>query len=142
MNAVRRAHHGVSPAEPAGPVGRHLQFMPQRTQFVEDLCRDRGFDADVTALERGLCESPGFKRLLDREIEIRNIRDELGVRLRLIESTHDTETDTHAFLFHKARNNGVQWPLPGHQRVGVIRLESKQRAAIMKRKAHIVRHQP
>src|SRR5262245_60694668 len=113
MYAGRRAHDRVTPSEQAGAVRRDCQFMTKRSQLVEDRCGDQRFDIHVTTFEGHFAEPSGFERLLNVEIEIRDIGDELRMRLRLIESSHDSKADPHAILFHEARNDGVEGTLAG-----------------------------
>src|SRR5262245_60596599 len=97
--------------------------MSQRGQFLAYRFRNQLFDADVTALERPFREAARLQRFLNIESVVRNVRDELGMRLRLVEAAHDSESNPHAVLLHKGGNDRVQWTLARSQRVRMVWLQ-------------------
>ena len=141
MDAGGAAHHSLPPAE--GPAsGRHnSEFMAESAQLPADIFGNEGFDIHVTSVEGGFREAPGFQSLLDVKAEICDVGDELGLRLRLIESSHDPKADAHSILFHERRNDRVQWPLARLERVGMILFECEERAAVLQHESGSGRYQ-
>src|SRR6266853_685945 len=63
------------------------------------------------------------------------------MRLRLIPSAHDSESDADSVLFHERRNDGVQRPLARRERVRLAWLQAESRAPIVQRKARMGRNE-
>ena len=141
MNARWVAHHGLSPTKRAAAGLRYIELVPERRQFAANGFGNLRFDTDIAALESAFRKASRLQRFLNVEAIIRNIRDELGVSLGLIESTHDSKTNTDAVLLHEGGNNRVQWPLARGQRVGVVRLQCEQRTAVMQDEARAGRNE-
>jgi len=125
MDARRFTHYRLPPTECSTSRLRNVELMPQCRQFLPNLFRHQRFDVHIASLETSFREAAGFHRFLNVESVIRNVRHELGVRLRLIESTHDAEADTHTVLFHERRNDRVQRPLAWRERVGMLVFEGE-----------------
>src|SRR6185295_16685085 len=105
--------------------------MPERRQLLTNLLRYKRFHIHVAALEAFFGEAAGLHGFLDVEPKVCNVRDKLSVRLGLIETTHDAETNPDALLLHECRNDGVQRALALCQRVGMVFLKREQTATIV-----------
>src|SRR5688572_803751 len=135
------AHHGVTPSKDSGSVFFDGEVVTERAKFLERRFGNQWFDTDIATFERRLREPAGFKRLLNRQAEVCDVCDELGVRLGLIEPAHNAEAYPVTILLHEARNDCVQGALTRGQRVGVIGLQGEERAAIVQGKTRTLRYE-
>ena len=91
------------------------------------------------AAEVQLGEARRLQRGLDVHSPVHHVGDELGVGLRLVEPSHDAEADMDVALLQEPGDDGVKRPLARGQRVGTLRVEIEQPAAIVQMKAAAVR---
>src|SRR5260370_7912831 len=82
-----------------------------------------------------------LQRGLDVHLKINHVGYELGVRLGLVPSAHDSKADPNIAFLEEGRNDGVQGTLARLERVGVLRIEAEQRAPVLQAKASARCHQ-
>src|ERR1051325_2523236 len=103
-------------------------------QRVTNLRRHAILDRNIATTKCSLRKSRRFESGLDAHSMIHNVRYELSMRLPLIQPAHDSEPHMHAALLHERRNNGMERPLAGSQRVRMSGIHLEQPSAILQRK--------
>src|SRR5262249_14638103 len=131
VNSSRIAHDRLSPTKCAAARLCNIQLVSKSGKFAANRFGNELFNADVASLESSFGETARLQSFLDRKSIIRNVGDELGMCLRLIEAAHDAKANAHAILLHKRRDDGVQWPLARCQRVRVVWFQCEERSTIM-----------
>ena len=142
VTGVLAAVVGLVVVVTTGSAPRHdAQVMAERRERIARRQGNQLFDRHIAAGEGGLREAAGLERLLDVEAAVGNARDELRVRLRLIEPAHDAEPDAHGVLLHERGNDRVQRSLARREHVGMVRLEREERAPVLQREPRAGRHE-
>ncbi len=100
-------HDGLATAHDHGVIAEYGQLVAARGQGLTRGLGDTALDHHIATSHVQLCEARGFESGLDVHAVIHHVRYELRVRLGLIESAHDSESDTHTRFLHEARNNRV-----------------------------------
>ncbi len=127
-------------SERAAPRGDDGDLVSETGKRLARRIRHERFDRDVVSAERCLRESSRLERLLNIQAEVRDVRDELRVRLRLVPGAHNAEADARVVLLHQRRDDGVQRALPRREHVRVILVERKEAAAVLQRKPAALWH--
>src|SRR5207247_1328973 len=102
---------------------------------------DQRFDLHVTSREGALREPAGLERLLDVQTVVDDVRDELGMGLRLIEPAHDAEPDPDVAFLQERGNDRVQRPLPRSDGVRMVLVQRKKPAPVVQGEAAAMWHE-
>src|SRR5581483_2108578 len=94
---------------------------------------DAGFHLNVTAFESSLREPRRFQSRLNIHSKIDDIGDKLRMRLGLVPTAHDAETDVDVVFLHKSWNDGVQRALVSGNGIGLAGHQIKTCATVLKR---------
>src|ERR1700683_231767 len=100
-------------------------------KLCANACRDAVLDLDIASGPGRLGEPCGFQSCLDVHPEVDNIRNELCLRLRLVPTAQNVESDPLVVSRHKARNDGVQGPPVTGKSVGRLGVGAEKRSAIL-----------
>ena len=108
---------GLTAAHLRSVAGVDLQDVAHLAQRVEGVGSYARLDDDAAAELLAIREARLFHRGLHVHVVIDDIRDELRVRERLIESTHDAEADLLIAALHEGGNDRVEGALASGERV-------------------------
>src|SRR5262249_25777818 len=118
-----------------GRIGRaNIQFVTSGDKLLLHSGRNAVLDADLATSGRLDRETRRIDRSLNVHLEIDEVGDELGLRLRLVHSTDNAEADMQIALFEEGRHQRMKRPGSGPQRVWLRGSEKKSTAAIVKMK--------
>src|SRR5713101_8280297 len=135
IHTLAISHHSLATADHRRERGiEDLQVVTEAGQLGPRFLRDARLDLHVQALESALRESRCFQCSLDVHSEVDDIRNELGVRLRLIPSAHDSKTNPHVSLLQESRDDRVERSLARRENIRVLRIEAEKRAAVLEAK--------
>src|SRR5579871_4915428 len=123
MNAFAIYHDGIAPAHRVVEGARDAELITPCDQRAPCGLRNRRFDHHIASIEVQLRETRRFEGGLNIEAEIDQVRNELRVRLSLIKSAHDSESDLHVVFFHETGNQRCSWPLVRADCIRLARLE-------------------
>src|ERR1700685_4594070 len=107
--------------------------MPGCGEFVPGSLGNPRLDVHVATGKGLLRESRRIQRALHVHTVIDNIRDKLGMRLRLIPAAHNAESDSHIALLHESRDNRMDRPLAARQNIRMVLIEREKTAAVLQR---------
>src|SRR5438105_10306036 len=85
------AHYGLTTANDARECPFQFNLVSLGCKLVAHFLRNAVFHHHVASAKGMLAETWGFQRRLNVHLEIREIGDELRVRLRLVPTSHDSE---------------------------------------------------
>ena len=95
LSAVRIKHNRVSAPHRLTIGVLKLNLMAFTLKLLQDRVGHARFDLDVAAVKCQLGKARGVERCLKIHTEIHNVRYKLRMRLRLVQSTHNSEADGH-----------------------------------------------
>src|SRR6202158_3814158 len=133
--ARKVAHHHLSAADVRGKCSQHLNLVPLGRQFIARRRRNAVLHHHVAACKRKLRKPWRLQRRLNVHLEVRDVRDELRVRLRLIPSAHNAKCHSRLASLRESGNDGVARPLAPRQRIRRSAIQRKQRASIVQRES-------
>src|SRR5580692_12481710 len=129
-------------AHPAGKSSQHLNLMPLGCQLVAHFSVEPILHLHVAPSERIFREPRRLHRSLNVHLEIRNVRDELRVRLRLVPPTHNSKRHSLVTILREPRNNRMPRPLVSRQRIRRRWIKREQSPAIVQHKSRPRRNNP
>src|ERR1700680_629060 len=98
-------------------------LMPALGELLQSRGRHAHFNGDVAAGRVSLREARRLHGGLNVHPVIGDVGGKLCVRQRLVRPAHNAETDVQIAALHEGRNDGVEWPLPGSEDVGMLGLQ-------------------
>src|SRR5580658_3152655 len=115
--------------------------MATRGKPVTNSKRNTVLQIHIAAGKRVFAEPRSLQSFLNIHSEIYDVGNELRVRLRLIETAHDSERNPFLPVTHETRNDRMQRPLVAGELIGGIGIKTEKPSAILQRETGPVRHE-
>src|SRR6202046_5763117 len=118
-----------------------INFMATLGKTLTNSKRNTVLQIHIAARKRVFAEPRSLQSFLNIHSEIHHVGNELCVRLRLIETAHNSERNPFLPVAHETRNDRMQRPLVTGELIRRIGIKTEKPSAILQSETGAVGHQ-